>query len=705
MSMQTSSSTFSPPIRALIVVDMSVEQVAGIEYNLKSLLSNCRILCENASHFFDLVLDSRLWLRSKEESSLAWVWPETCETLFVADSEGASLIPDLRHYKMQFVEKNNYSCFANSQLRSILDKANVTEVYICGINTDYCVFATCLDSFQHNFPTFVVQDAVSSIGGKSAHEEGLRNLTKHFGDQALVETKDCCQNQPSLPRLKRSTTNHRNNTNGTSEGGSGANGIAGAGATAAAEPATGGGQNSAFVTASNSTQSLSTSWVNQLDNFLFASKPTQNPPNATDQPNPLKTSFGFVHPVAGTTDEERKQSILNLQQSQLDHMLACLPSYFFPPDKDGEIQTTLPIWSIDYINGGYPSVATMRATVLTFDSAAWDDMMQGKVQVLNQLVGKQNARQRTHRYLNNWKQATHAKLIACCSDAEAIGSLNYSLPHVAQGQYPILWHEQTCMRNSFWLTKSQFYSDKTYLDLFGIATALVVHAHNEGAKRSALVEVSNVSKIPWSEICKRYYQGLFVTICFVFEHGPYVTGKPLTKTMQDLHIRKNHYWMHFVPALLAFCLRLFEPGLFSPFDAWHIDTIHAFFKRERAKVSNNGIYSLAGYMQFMNSYKQKDRVGLKFLCGGYYPFLRILQCLHVRGNSLYIHPDTDQFCITRKERTTLLLKENLSVPWGHKIQAVAALHANSRVEDGEQPPKRRRISQTQMQMLSVKLYP
>ncbi|KAG7346674.1 isochorismatase hydrolase [Nitzschia inconspicua] len=171
---------------------MSVEQVDGIEYNLKSLFANCRKLCKNSSKFFDLILDSRLWLRSKEESSLSWVWPETFETMFVADSKGAALVVDLRSYPMQFVEKNNCSCFANSELQSILEKAHVTEVYICGINTDFCVFATCLDSFQNKFRTFVVKDAVSSIGGKLAHEDGLRNLIKHFGSQVLLETKDCC---------------------------------------------------------------------------------------------------------------------------------------------------------------------------------------------------------------------------------------------------------------------------------------------------------------------------------------------------------------------------------------------------------------------------------------------------------------------------------------------------------------------------------
>jgi nicotinamidase-related amidase len=134
MSLLSALNARSSVRRALIVVDMSVEQVAGIRYNLKSLVANCQNLCCNSSHFFELIMDSRLWLRSKDESGLAWVWPETYVSMFVADSEGASLVADLRPYakNMQFVEKYNYCCFANSKLLSILQEAQITEVYICG---------------------------------------------------------------------------------------------------------------------------------------------------------------------------------------------------------------------------------------------------------------------------------------------------------------------------------------------------------------------------------------------------------------------------------------------------------------------------------------------------------------------------------------------------------------------------------------------
>ena len=176
---------------ALIIVDMSVEQVSAIEYKAKEVVANCRELALNGNEFFDLIVDSRLWLERPEESSLSWVFPETGKSMFVANSKGAALIPELQSIpNLKFVAKNNYSCFANSDLLAILRDAGIDSVYVCGINTDFCVFATTMASFENRFRTFVVSDAITSVRGKEAHEEGLRNLERHFSSNVFVTTKN-----------------------------------------------------------------------------------------------------------------------------------------------------------------------------------------------------------------------------------------------------------------------------------------------------------------------------------------------------------------------------------------------------------------------------------------------------------------------------------------------------------------------------------
>ena len=70
---------------------------------------------------------------------------------------------------------------------------NIEEVYLVGINTDYCVFATAMDSFSNKFRTYIIRDAVTSVRGKAAHEEGLCNF------QIFVSAKPGKRTRPCFP--------------------------------------------------------------------------------------------------------------------------------------------------------------------------------------------------------------------------------------------------------------------------------------------------------------------------------------------------------------------------------------------------------------------------------------------------------------------------------------------------------------------------
>ena len=92
---------------------------------------------------------------------------------------------------LEFVEKKHYSCFVDSKLLEKLNEKKIEEVYIVGINTNYCVLATALDAQSRGrFFTFVVKDAASSNTGKESHEEGIRNIVKFLGSKSIVTTED-----------------------------------------------------------------------------------------------------------------------------------------------------------------------------------------------------------------------------------------------------------------------------------------------------------------------------------------------------------------------------------------------------------------------------------------------------------------------------------------------------------------------------------
>ncbi|KAJ1623658.1 Isochorismatase-like protein [Pavlovales sp. CCMP2436] len=89
---------------------------------------------------------------------------------------------------MVFDAKLNFSAFWSTALDRLLQEHGISTVFLTGMNTDFCVFATALDSFYRGYETRVIQDAVSTVSGARAHAEALGRIRAHFGDDAVVST-------------------------------------------------------------------------------------------------------------------------------------------------------------------------------------------------------------------------------------------------------------------------------------------------------------------------------------------------------------------------------------------------------------------------------------------------------------------------------------------------------------------------------------
>jgi nicotinamidase/pyrazinamidase len=100
------------------------------------------------------------------------LWPIHC----VNDSYGAEFHPDLKVEKITKIfqkgtdkEVDSYSGFYDNGHRKstgmgdYLKEKNVTEVYVMGLATDYCVKFTALDSMDLGFKTYLVTDASRGV--------------------------------------------------------------------------------------------------------------------------------------------------------------------------------------------------------------------------------------------------------------------------------------------------------------------------------------------------------------------------------------------------------------------------------------------------------------------------------------------------------------------------------------------------------------
>jgi nicotinamidase/pyrazinamidase len=127
------------------------------------------------------------------------LWPIHCEQ----HSKGAEFHPQLdttriNHIVYKGTDRfiDSYSAFFdNGHLQSTgladyLLKAEVTDVYIMGLATDYCVKYTCLDARQCNFTVYLIKDACRGV---ELNPGDIANALQEMqaAGVKLVESADC----------------------------------------------------------------------------------------------------------------------------------------------------------------------------------------------------------------------------------------------------------------------------------------------------------------------------------------------------------------------------------------------------------------------------------------------------------------------------------------------------------------------------------
>jgi len=104
----------------------------------------------------------------------------------VKNTEGAKFHHDLSVQPKDIIiskgedtSDKHYSAFNgdNISLLELLKKNNITNVYIAGLATDYCVLHTALDSVNNGFNTTVIIDACRAVNKNGVTEkEALNNM-------------------------------------------------------------------------------------------------------------------------------------------------------------------------------------------------------------------------------------------------------------------------------------------------------------------------------------------------------------------------------------------------------------------------------------------------------------------------------------------------------------------------------------------------
>jgi len=133
---------------------------------------------------FSVVIASKDW--HPEKTKHFDKWPVHC----VQETYGAAFHPQLDAEKVQEVflkgtgtEDDGYSAFeaTSNNLERYLQDRNVTDLYVCGLATDYCVLSSALDAHKKGFNVFVIEDAIRGVDVVKGDVDRAVEEMKHMG--------------------------------------------------------------------------------------------------------------------------------------------------------------------------------------------------------------------------------------------------------------------------------------------------------------------------------------------------------------------------------------------------------------------------------------------------------------------------------------------------------------------------------------------
>ncbi len=133
---------------------------------------------------FTIVIASKDW--HPEKTKHFDKWPVHC----VQNTFGAAFHPQLDAEKIKEVflkgtgsEDDGYSAFeaTSNNLEQFLRGHQVTDLYVCGLATDYCVLSSAMDAYKKGFNVLAIEDAMRGVEVVKGDVERAVEEMKHNG--------------------------------------------------------------------------------------------------------------------------------------------------------------------------------------------------------------------------------------------------------------------------------------------------------------------------------------------------------------------------------------------------------------------------------------------------------------------------------------------------------------------------------------------
>lgn len=156
----------------LLVIDL---QQSFINENTKHLINKIdNLINENK---YDYVAFTR-FINSTDS-----IWYTKLNYTGCMTEEDKMILVDTRGNKV--IDKTIYSSLGE-ELKTYIKENNISQIYLCGIDTECCVLKTAFDLFENGYDGYVLKDYCACMNGNQRHNNALDILKRNIGYDKII---------------------------------------------------------------------------------------------------------------------------------------------------------------------------------------------------------------------------------------------------------------------------------------------------------------------------------------------------------------------------------------------------------------------------------------------------------------------------------------------------------------------------------------
>lgn len=97
--------------------------------------------------------------------------------------EDKKIVIDTRNYRI--FNKAKYSVI-NKEFIEYVNENKITDIYLCGIDTECCILKNAFDLFEAGYNVYVLKDYCACTRGIERHNNAIKILERNIGEKYII---------------------------------------------------------------------------------------------------------------------------------------------------------------------------------------------------------------------------------------------------------------------------------------------------------------------------------------------------------------------------------------------------------------------------------------------------------------------------------------------------------------------------------------